>query len=58
MFNYEIHVKNLTYLQKINVILYLHIFDGKVMTPNTGDFYFKVAIRHIDYITCVIKHDF
>ena len=34
MFNCEIHVKTLTYLQKINVILYLHIFDGKVMTPN------------------------
>ena len=34
MFNYEIHVRTLTYLQKINVILYLHIFDGKVMTPN------------------------
>ena len=29
MFNYEINVKTLTYLQKINVILYLHIFDGK-----------------------------
>ena len=34
MFNYEIHVKTLTYLQKINVILFLHIFDGKIMTPN------------------------
>ena len=37
MFNYEMHVKTLTYLQKINVILYIHIFDG-------------IAIRHIDYI--------
>ena len=34
MFNYEIHVRTLTYLQKINVILILHIFDGKAMTPN------------------------
>ena len=34
MFDYEIHVKTPTYLQKINVILYIHIFDG----------------RHIDYI--------
>ena len=36
MFDYEIHVKTPTYLQKINVILYLHIFDGKVMTPNAA----------------------
>ena len=34
MFNYEINVKTLTYLRKINVILYIHIFDGKLMTPN------------------------
>ena len=31
MFDFEINVKTITYLQKINVILYLHIFDGKVM---------------------------
>ena len=36
MFDYEIHVRTLTYLQKINVILYLHIFGGKVITPNAA----------------------